>query len=149
MKRNALAVLTAVVAMALADSLLAPWAASRMPAGFPAFLTVLLALTPGFVALGVAFVCLSTPSRGRTVVAASLLVARLVAFDYVFVAPKRAELASDYGRAASERPGPGRDYYRAAAAISDASSASGLACAAGALAAALAAGAIARRRRRA
>ena len=135
MKRNALAVLTAVVAMALADSLLAPWAASRMPAGFPAFLTVLLALTPGFVALGVAFVCLSTPSRGRTVVAASLLVARLVAFDCVFVAPKRAVPPNQYGHADTL--------------IGDVSRASGLACAIGALAAALAAGAVARRRRRA
>lgn len=143
MKRTALALLAALAATAAADAVFVKMATGTGLARDLQFtLLGLLALGPGFVALGAVFVLGTRPFRGRAAVVAALLLVRLVAFDQLFLAPKRAELAADVAGT------PPTEVYRVAKAVHDGmAQGAGLGCAAGALAAWLvAAGAVRRRR---
>ena len=150
MKRTLIAVPVALVAMVMADALayvVTNWLERQSSFGHTHahFLNFLRMLTPGFVSLAVVFVAIATPSRWRVAIAAALLLARFVAFDYFLMAPGRARMAVSLGFAPSEFSKAAAKYgdSEVIQIFRDASRASAFGLAAGALAAAL----LARRRR--
>lgn len=95
MKRVALAVLAACIAMALTACLYFVLAFRVLPGGTSAFSIITMACGPGFLALAATYILLAPRNRGHVLIALILILARYLTLDHLFLAPKRTELERD------------------------------------------------------